>query len=218
MPFGECTIPSTFSVLTCSPPLPGGRFLAASAWAFCRRPADSKRVAAPRFGYLAFRCRGRIGLPPPPWLRAFWKRALRQVSTKLFPLAAQSPVLELVGAVVGCACACEQVAATAAVSKIPLTSVITERIVRSFPLRAFQPLQVGVRAPGAEVGLTSAGLVKKVVAVKIADTVVPGRSGYLAPVALSGSSNFKSPTLMIRDNRLMRVKKSSKLKYGPSGL
>ena len=38
----------------------------------------------------------------------------------------------------GCPCACEQVAA--AVSNIPLTSVITERIVRSFPLRAFQPL------------------------------------------------------------------------------
>jgi hypothetical protein len=39
----------------------------------------------------------------------------------------------------GCPCACEHVAAT--VSKIALTSVITERIVRSFPLRAFQPLQ-----------------------------------------------------------------------------
>ena len=39
----------------------------------------------------------------------------------------------------GCPCACEHVAT--AVSKIALTSVITERIVRSFPLRAFQPLQ-----------------------------------------------------------------------------
>jgi len=39
----------------------------------------------------------------------------------------------------GCPCACEHVAA--AVSKMALTSVITERIVRSFPLRAFQPLQ-----------------------------------------------------------------------------
>jgi hypothetical protein len=39
----------------------------------------------------------------------------------------------------GCPCACEHVAA--AVSKIVLTIVITERIVRSFPLRAFQPLQ-----------------------------------------------------------------------------
>jgi len=62
----------------------------------------------------------------------------------------------------------------------------------------------------------SAGLVKNVVAVKIPETVVPGRVGYLVPFGFSGSSNVRSPTLMIRDKRPSLPKKSRRLKYGPS--
>ena len=62
----------------------------------------------------------------------------------------------------------------------------------------------------------SAGFVKNVVTVKTPLTVVPGRIAYLAPLLDVASSNCKSPTLMMRDNRLSREKKSSMLKYGPS--
>jgi len=34
------------------------------------------------------------------------------------------------------------------------------------------------------------------------DTVVPGRIGYLAPLLADGSANVRSPTLIMRDNRL----------------
>ena len=59
----------------------------------------------------------------------------------------------------------------------------------------------------AEVAPASAGLVKKVVAVKMPETVVPGRIGYLVPLLLSGSAKSKSPTLMILDSRPNRPKK-----------
>ena len=63
----------------------------------------------------------------------------------------------------------------------------------------------------------SAGLVKNVVAVNTAATVVPGRTGYFAPLLVeSGSVKVRSPTLMIRESRLNRPKKSRILNYGPS--
>src|ERR1700730_14997885 len=62
----------------------------------------------------------------------------------------------------------------------------------------------------------SLGLVKNVVAVNTPETVVPGRTAYLAPWAFAGSAKIRSPTLMMRDSRLNRAKKSRILKYGPS--
>ena len=49
----------------------------------------------------------------------------------------------------------------------------------------------------------------------IADTVVPGRIGYLVPLDLSGSANSKSPTLIILDKRPNRPKKSIRVEVRP---
>ena len=51
-------------------------------------------------------------------------------------------------------------------------------------------------------------VVKKVVMVHVPLTVVLGRTGY-TDLPSPRPSNFKSPTLMIRDNRLRREKKST---------
>src|SRR5690242_13227111 len=85
------------------------------------------------------------------------------------------------------------------------------------PAQGF-PGALAALAPAAGAGAApeSAGLVKNVVAVKIPETVVPGRTGYFVPLALSGASNDRSPTLIIRDRRPSRPKKSKTLKYGPS--
>src|SRR6202166_4574389 len=71
---------------------------------------------------------------------------------------------------------------------------------------------------GPVVAPASLGLVKNVVAVKTPETVVPGRTGYFAPLLLllARSANTRSPTLIMRDSRLKRPKKSRMLKYGPS--
>ena len=76
-----------------------------------------------------------------------------------------------------------------------------------------QGFPAGFAGPAAAVP-ASLGLVKNVVAVKTPETVVPGRTGYFAPLlpALDGSANTKSPTFMIRDNLLNRPKKSKILK------
>jgi hypothetical protein len=62
----------------------------------------------------------------------------------------------------------------------------------------------------------SIGLLKKVVTVHVPVTVVPGRAGYLALDGSERPVNVRSPTLMIRERRLRREKKSSMLKNGPS--
>src|ERR1700688_3699804 len=120
MPLGPCTIPSIFSVLTCSPPFPGGRFFA-SPPAFCRDSRDSNGSRR------AIRACSGVELPAAP--------SVAFVAACFFATGFAAAALAGV-----CPCACEHVAA--AVSKIALISVITERIVRSSPLRAFQPLQV----------------------------------------------------------------------------
>src|SRR5579872_1540350 len=74
----------------------------------------------------------------------------------------------------------------------------------------------GVLPAGA--GVESIGLLKKVVTVHLPSTVVPGRTGYLDLVGSGRPVNVRSPTLMIRERRLSREKKSSMLKYGPSTL
>jgi hypothetical protein len=66
--------------------------------------------------------------------------------------------------------------------------------------------------------VVSGALLKKVVTVQVPETVVPGRMGYLDFDASARLEKDMSPTLMIRDSRLSRVKKSSMLKYGPSTL
>ena len=62
----------------------------------------------------------------------------------------------------------------------------------------------------------SAGWLKNVVTVQDPVTVVPGRTGNLALDGSERPVNVRSPTLIIRDRRLNRAKKSSMLKYGPS--
>src|ERR1700719_3251717 len=157
MPLGPCTIPSICSVLTCSPPFPGGRFFA-SPPAFCRASRDSN---GSRRAILV--CSG-VELPAAPSVAlvaacffatgfaAGFAAALTAGFAADFATALAAGFAAGFDAGVpagraaagfgagGCPCACEHVAA--AVSKIALISVITERIVRSFPLRAFQPLQV----------------------------------------------------------------------------
>src|SRR3984957_8676581 len=148
MPLGPCTIPSIFSVLTCSPPFPGGRFFA-SPPAFCR---DSRDSNGSRRAILA--CSG-VELPAAPsvefvaaclfatgFAAGFAATLVAGFAAGFVAGVPAGRAAAGFGAGVlagGCPCACEHVAA--AVSKIALISVITERIVRSFPLRAFQPLQ-----------------------------------------------------------------------------
>src|ERR1700681_2144532 len=134
MPLGPCTIPSIFSVLTCSPPFPGGRFFA-SVPAFWRDSSDSN---GSRRAILA--CSA-VELPLAPSLEfvaaCFFATGFAAGFDAGVPAGRAAAGFGVGALAGGCAWACEHVAA--AVSKIAVITVITERIVRSFPLRAFQP-------------------------------------------------------------------------------
>jgi hypothetical protein len=62
----------------------------------------------------------------------------------------------------------------------------------------------------------SADFVKNVVIVNVPVTEAPGFSRKLGAEFLPTPSNFKSPTLIIRESRPSLEKKSSTEKYGPS--
>jgi hypothetical protein len=135
-------------VLTCSPPFPGGRFFA-SVPAFWRDSSDSNGSRR------AILVCSAVELPLVPsgefvaacFFATGFDAGFAAGSDAGFTAgfdagvpAGRAAAGFGAGAVAGgCPCACEHVAP--AVSKIAVTTVITERIVRSFPLRAFQPLQ-----------------------------------------------------------------------------
>ena len=83
-------------------------------------------------------------------------------------------------------------------------------------LSSILPLYFATAAAGRAAGLAPAGgaavalVVKNVVIVHVPLTVVLGRTGY-ADLPSPKPSNFKSPTLIIRDRRLRREKKSTML-------
>src|SRR3984893_17752101 len=151
MPLGARTIPSRRSVLTCRPALPGGRFLAASAWDSCRPTRDSNGsrracrtslsagAAAP--GADAFLTAGLAGALAAVFLAGL-AGGLAAGRGRGFVAAGagvpwpDSADFTLLG-VEGLTCA--SMPGAAAAIMIPSPRVIAERIVRSFPLSVYQP-------------------------------------------------------------------------------
>ena len=72
-------------------------------------------------------------------------------------------------------------------------------------------LAAGAGAAAGEAAVLS-GFVKNVTTVQVPLTEVPGRIGYFPPFTGSTAPSVKSWTLMMRDSRLKREKKSTTLK------